>query len=312
MIRVSYNLSPVLRDSLNKIESLRQKILLAPLPPRDELRLRWETMIDRLYWSLASEKNLLKRNEIVKLVSTQSKRRFNEEEQQALKYKAGLDYIAQIWVASSEEITPETVIHLHRISCRGEIKVEEDKIQAILDYIQARPENPIIQAAIIFIEFKNLQAFSQDNDRISQLLAYLVLYRMGYDFRKLLVLEEYWRKDMVSLDEVIQATEVTESFTLWLAYFAKAVITQLEKVAQNLSSPDFKLDYLPSSFWELNKRQKEILTQLDEPNKTITNMDVQKTFRVSTITASRDLAKLASLGLLFSHGKGRSVKYSKV
>ncbi len=45
---------------------------------------------------------------------------------------------------------------------------------------------------------------------------------------------------------------------------------------------------------------------------TITNKKVQKLFKVSQITASRDLAKLASVGLLFTHGKGRSVYYTKV
>jgi len=35
-------------------------------------------------------------------------------------------------------------------------------------------------------------------------------------------------------------------------------------------------------------------------------------FKVSQITASRDLSKLGALGLLFIHGKGRSVYYTKI
>lgn len=312
MIRVSYNLSPVLRDALNKIELLRQKVVLAPISPQIELRLKWETTIDRIYWSLSSEKNLLKRNEIVKIVTNYSTRLSTPEADLALKYKKGLDYINQNWVASNELITLDTLLELNKIAGRGELKVSQEKITELLEYIQANPENPIIQAALIFVELKNIDPFTQDSDRITQLMTYLILSKLGYDFRRFLVLEEYWRRDLASLNEIVQTTEITESFTLWLTYFSKAVITQLEKVAANLSSPDFRLDYLPANFWELNKRQKDILTQLEEPKKTITNQDVQKAFRVSQITASRDLTKLASLGLLFAHGKGRSVRYSRV
>ena len=87
------------------------------------------------------------------------------------------------------------------------------------------------------------------------------------------------------------------------------MLTQLEKVTySNLSSED----YLPNSFWQLNDRQKSILGFLENPDATITNKRVRSLFKISQITASRDLTKLANLGLLFAHGKGRSVFYTKV
>ncbi len=65
------------------------------------------------------------------------------------------------------------------------------------------------------------------------------------------------------------------------------------------------------SFFDLNERQKEIISLVDKPNSKISNKHVQKIFNVSQITASRDLAKLASLGLLFAISKGRSTFYTK-
>ncbi|OGK57462.1 hypothetical protein A3H83_03340 [Candidatus Roizmanbacteria bacterium RIFCSPLOWO2_02_FULL_39_8] len=61
----------------------------------------------------------------------------------------------------------------------------------------------------------------------------------------------------------------------------------------------------------LNSRQREIIQMLEDPKSRITNKQVQKKFSVSQITASRDLAKLTIVGVLFSHGKGRSTWYSK-
>ncbi|MCX6732604.1 MAG: hypothetical protein NTV98_03635 [Candidatus Roizmanbacteria bacterium] len=48
------------------------------------------------------------------------------------------------------------------------------------------------------------------------------------------------------------------------------------------------------------------------PGAKVSNRMVQKKFKVSQITASRDLAKLADSGLIFAIGKGRSTYYTKV
>ncbi len=69
---------------------------------------------------------------------------------------------------------------------------------------------------------------------------------------------------------------------------------------------------MAQSYFELNDRQTSILNMLDLPQGSITNRKIQKAYKVSQITASRDLAKLTTLGFLFSHGKGRSVYYTKV
>ena len=69
---------------------------------------------------------------------------------------------------------------------------------------------------------------------------------------------------------------------------------------------------LPISFFDLTERQKEIVRLSAHPEATLTNASLQKRFSVSQITASRDLARLTGLGLLFAHGRGRSIYYTKV
>jgi Fic family protein len=125
-----------------------------------------------------------------------------------------------------------------------------------------------------------------------------------------LVLEEYYRKDIVGLREAISKVDEEKNLTAWLEYFTKGILVQLQKALEEVEAPKFKTD-LSASFWKLNQRQKIILSHLENPELKITNKDVQKMFDISQITASRYLSKLASLGLILSHGKGRSIFYTR-
>ena len=53
----------------------------------------------------------------------------------------------------------------------------------------------MIQAGVAQIQLMNISAFEKDNGKVARLIPYLYLYRFGYDFRKMVVLDEYWRKD---------------------------------------------------------------------------------------------------------------------
>jgi Fic family protein len=177
--------------------------------------------------------------------------------------------------------------------------------------LQAGSENPVIQAGVAQIQLVTLAPFTDGNGRTARLLALLFLYKAGFDFRGLLVLEEYFRRDLAAFQEATESVSKNQNLTFWLEYFAKGVETQLEKALEDIASSRFKT-HLPASFWNLNDRQKEILSILEQPGSTITNKKVQQLFKISQITASRDLSRLASLGLIFVNGKGRSTYYTKI
>lgn len=312
MTDLSYNLSSSLIESLQKIEKLRQKILVTPLSQKTELRLRWEAMVNRIYWSLVLSENPLTKTEMVKLfTSGGKKKRLTEDEQDVINYKKALDYISQNWLVSQNSVTHKAVVTLHDLACPGRLRGSESAIKQVLDYLQASSENPVVQAGVAQIQIVTLAPFSDGNGRTARLLTLLFLYKAGFDFRGLLVLEEYFRRDLVAFREATENVSKNKNLTLWLEYFAKGVVTQLEKAQEDLASQRSRLD-LPATFWKLNDRQKEILTILDQPDATITNKKVQKQFKVSQITASRDLSHLAELELIFARGKGRSIYYTKV
>ena len=311
MLNISYTLSPKLKEDLYEIEHLRRQILLTPLSPKTELKLRWEAILNRTYSSLNIAGNSLKRTEMLKLLAETVHKKIRQEEQEVLKYKAALNYISQEWLVSANPVDTQALIDLHKIIGNGKLRVPRAELQYLLDYLQARSENPIIQAGIVNIEIEKMRPFSENNKLISHLASLLFLYKYGYDFKGFLSYETEWVENSNNFKENYERALNATSLTLWLEYFASCILKQAELIVQSLALPKSAILELRESFWKLQDRQKSILSYLDSPQASITNKKVQKRYKISQITASRDLAKLTSLGFLFSHGKGRSVYYSR-
>ncbi|MBF8249784.1 MAG: hypothetical protein HW400_385 [Candidatus Levybacteria bacterium] len=312
MLNISYNISPRLQNYLSQIEDLRKQILLTPIPQAKELRLRWEATFNRTHYSLKIAGNSLKKGEMLKLLSEVTHRKTGDDQKAVLAYKQALDYISREWQGSPSAVDAQAIINLHKIIGTGKLRVPQAGLQYLLDYLQARIENPVIQAAIICIEMEKMQLFTQRNSLISHLAADLFLCKYGYDFRGFLAYEAAWIDDANNFKENRQRALGAVSLTLWLEYFASCILKQAEAIAQSLVEPKTQTLDVRESFWKINERQKLILGLLDSPQVTITNRQIQKQFKTSQITASRDLAKLTNLGLLFSHGKGRSVYYTRI
>lgn len=312
MLNISYNISPRLNEYLSRIEDLRKQILLTPIPQALELRLRWEAAFNRIHYSLKLAGNSLKRTSMLKLLSEVTHKKIDNDQREVLRYKEAIDYISRNWQGSQSAVDAKAIIDLHRIIGNGRLRVPQAGLQHLLDYLQSQSENPIIQAAIANIEMEKMQLFTECNTQIAHLAADLFLYKYGYDLKGFLAYEQSWMENEKTFKENRQRALSSVSLTLWLEYFAEKILQQLETIVQSIKKPKIGMVDVRKSFWELNERQKSILSFLDQPQITITNRQVQKKYKISQITASRDLARLTNLGHLFSHGKGRSVYYTKI
>jgi Fic family protein len=321
MLNISYTFSPALIRSYEKINNLRREIILYSLSPKRELLFRFNASMRRIHYGLGlsgRQVSIEKAQTILRsqvYLSTQLAKEENENnslEQKVLRYKQGFDYLGENWLVSAESITPETIEALHNILTDAKLKVPEKRISEILDYLQASSDSPFIQAALAKLLFNHLDPFSETKELLSSLCAYLFLYKSGWDFRGMLVIEEALMKHQETYTGQYNLAVTSLNVTGWIEYFVQAITTELENTYASLSDQNADQNKPLDKSWELNDRQKQILHLLDDPTVTITNRTVQNIFKVSQITASRDLAKLMSLGLLFAHGKGRSVRYTKV
>ena len=186
----------------------------------------------------------------------------------------------------------------------------EKRVQEIIVYLQSSTDNPFVLAILSKFTFRSTLPLTEENEIFSTLLAYLFLYKAGMDCRGFLLLEKPWSDDKRIFTGQFQTAISKPNITSWLEYNVKLIALQLEATYQELISNPVHSEQ--DRIGKLNERQKTIMTLLEDPQAIITNRTVQKIFHISQITASRDVSRLTMLGLLFSHGKGRSVRYTRI
>jgi DNA-binding transcriptional ArsR family regulator len=317
MASLTFTLSEKLNEEIEKIENLKKEILLFPLPVKTEIRMRWEALVDKIYWSMALIDDPVSKKEIIKILKTTTQKKKSLTEKRVVELNDVFNFIYYEWLASQSPITINTLKKIYELGCKDErpgpaiSKSDEKELAKTLAYIQTGSDHPIIKAGIIQIQILDTVPFRYANNRMSRLASYLFLYKHYYDLKQLLVLEEYYRQDIVSFNQAIESATKGNNLTLWLEYFAQGVLSQAQKVLNELKE-GISNPTLPVSYFRLNERQKKIMALVAKPNLVITNKKVQEMFGISQITASRDLSKLSSIGLLAAHGKGRGVYYTRI
>lgn len=315
MTVLAYTISSQLRNNLKIIDIVRSKIHLYPLSHKSELRFRWEALAEKVYWSLILAEVPVSKESVIKTLSNPPSRKMNVLEKEILDYKKALDYIRYEWLGISDKVTHQSIKKLYDLACKPTLgssditfKSKRASIDRFLEYLQTGQEHPIVQAGVSYIETYMTSPFTEAVGRLARLVAYLFLYKHGYDFRGLLVFDEFMRKDLIALRAARETVTQRNTLTLWLEYWAYGIGTQAENAFKKISS-GAPTSHLPPALLKINARQKEIILYMDNPESKITNRQVQKRFKVSQITASRDLSKLTNLGLLARRGKGRSHYY---
>lgn len=316
MIDFSYSVSKRILEHKQSIIKLRSKLLTAIIPPNAEDSLRYRINISSITDSLALSQIDTTAEEVNKtlrsyLLGIPYGRRnhpwLTRTEQAILDYNNALRYIRETWFVSSEQVSGSTIIKLHDLSSPGRLR-SESNLRQIVNFINAE-EDPFIQSALALIGISFMSPFTEGNGRSARLASQLIFCKYGLDFRGFLNFNHYLRETHGAFSQFIQAAKNNTNLTLLLEYFLSGVEKELNAAHEQILTIDPKpkkiaIDLLP--------RQKRIISLFEIPDTRITNRQIQKAFKVSQITASRDLAKLVLLGYIFTHGKGRSVYYTKI
>jgi uncharacterized membrane protein len=317
MLTIAFAISPYLLRYLEKSETMRQQILLYPIQPKRELTVQFAATVDRIYYGLTTTEIPVLREKIKSILANQivfsmqkNPTKRDPIQTTVLGYKQSLDYIKREWTLNPDAVTVKDITKLYTLMGNDKLPLPDKQLQDVLTYLQASSDNAYAQAAIAKLLFRQLLPPGIPADIFSTLCSYLFLYKGGVDCRGLIVLEKPWSEDNKLFLGHYQTAIGKENITDWIEFYVKAIALHLEATYTQLSQTT-KLP-VQEETGKLNERQKTIMTLLEDPKAVITNRTVQKIFHISQITASRDLAKLTSLGLLFSHGKGRSVRYTRI
>lgn len=96
-----------------------------------------------------------------------------------------------------------------------------------------RETNAVLVAGIAQFQLVHIHPFLDGNGRTARLLSTLCLYRMGYDFKRLFTISEYYDRDRAAYYQAIQGVrEHGMDLTGWLEYFIKGLATQMREVQE--------------------------------------------------------------------------------
>ncbi len=178
------------------------------------------------------------------------------------------------------------------------------RMQELVAWLRAESAiHPVLVAGIAQFQLVHVHPFLDGNGRTSRLLSTLLLYRAGYDFKRLFTLSEYYDRDRAVFYQALRGVrERGMDLTGWLEYFVDGLSTQLSEVKLR-GERAIRADVLARAY-ELNPRQTGVLDHL-LAHGTLSLTELQRVFpQVNRRTLQRDVKAMLDKRLLREVGRG--------
>ncbi|OGL68849.1 cell filamentation protein Fic [Candidatus Uhrbacteria bacterium RIFCSPHIGHO2_02_FULL_46_47] len=247
-----------------------------------------------------------------------------DDERELLNYKKAMDFISK-YLGKDDPVSEGIVRELHKIlvkGVRGE-NADQGNYRKIQNYVvnsrtrevvytppapldvphlmreftdwvsKAEDVSPILVAGIAQFQFVHIHPFIDGNGRTARLLSTLILYKTGYDFKRLFTISEYYDKDRLSYYQAIQTVRKNNmDMTTWLEYFVgglRSQMTEIQAKGEQLIKQDSQLQKIKKM--GLNKRQEKAVKHLIIKG-TLSVNEYQSVVSCIRRTAQRDLEEL--------------------
>ncbi len=177
----------------------------------------------------------------------------------------------------------------------------------------AQTMHAIFRAAITHYQLVYIHPFIEGNGRTARAMATLVMYALGYDFKKFFSLEQYIDSDVEAYYQALLSVQQSgdANLTYWLEYFCYGLALELEKVKNQVTrlSKDLKLKRQLGKQVALSERQ-ILMLELFQQQDVVTSDDMQSILpNVSVDTILRDVKDLIQKGVIEKHGVTKGVRY---
>jgi len=259
-----------------------------------------------------------------------------DDKKELLNYKKAMDFVSK-YLGKDDPVSEGLVRELHKIivrSVRGgsaqpgayrEIQnyVANSRTKEIIYTPPAPLEVPhlmrelvgwinnnieelsaILIAGIVQFQFVHIHPFIDGNGRTARLLSTLVLYKTGYDFKRLFTISEYYDKDRPAYYKAIQSVRNTNmDMTGWIEYFVDGLRSQMKEIqtkGEEIINNDTTLQKIKQT--GLNARQEKAVKFILNNGK-ITVNDYQEVASCIRRTAQRDLDDLLEKKVIRSIAK---------
>ena len=185
-----------------------------------------------------------------------------DDRKELLNYKEAIDFVSK-YLGKEDFITENLICDIHKILVKGVRgnsagpgnyrKIQNYIINSISGEIIYTPPPPervsslmkefviwlnkksnishVLRAGISQFQFVHIHPFLDGNGRTARLLCTLILYKNGYDFKRLFSLSEFYDKKRRKYYDAIQSVRKNNmDMTEWLGYFTDGLKSQMLEV----------------------------------------------------------------------------------
>lgn len=348
MFNPKYTLTNKILSGLTAIAEAKGIIDRAKILPQQELRLRRQATIRMTHHSTEIEGNRLNMGQVEALYAHKKIDAPDRDIFEVTNYLNALKYIEKV-VAEHKPITEKVILKIHQLVTNktlapqfsghyrpGPIYVVRRRLgmppetlytgpdakqvpKLMADFVdwlkdsEKKDTSPILVAAIAHLEIAAIHPFNDGNGRTARALATLILYKRGYDFRRLFALEDYYNTNR---QDYYKAVNVGENYdkrrtdiTSWLEYFVKGFKKEIDNVKDKiLSLSTHSIGAKVKSQIYLTPEQLKIIDFLDQVGR-ISAKDAEDVLSCPKRTAQLQLQKLKKMKIIKAVGKGKLTAY---
>lgn len=348
MFNPKYTITPKTISNMTEIAEIKAVVERSRVLPLNEAQLRRQAILRMAHTSTSIEGNKLAEFEVGKVIEGKSVRASQKDILEVENYFKALKRLEDM-AKIKKELNLEDILRLHQTVIDGLVDKEKagkfragdvyvlddlgdgremvrfkappaprvkEMVVSLVEWLKISKKegvHPIIRAAVLHLQFVTIHPFTDGNGRVARLLTQLQLYKDGWDFRKILVLENYYNRDRMSYYNAENRAQGKSyhkdmDFTLWLEYFTDGFLVEARKVLEQIQSIGFGLLSKKSEQIFLDADQIQIMDFLTTTGR-ITSGDAVDLLRVAKRTAQLKLKTLSDKGLLKLEGRGPASYY---
>lgn len=347
MYNPKFTITSSILDKISQITEIKTIVERSRVLPKREIELRRQAVIRMVYTSTSIEGNELAEYQVHKVLANEPVKAEPKSIQEVKNYQDALlliDKIAQRSknfsmddiLAIQKEVTkgilnpsksghfrPSTVYVVNSIKNIDKVmyrppsaKKVPPLIEDLLKWLKKATKeglHPIITAGILHLEFASIHPFTDGNGRTTRLLTQLHSMQRGWDFRKILVLDEYYNQDRLEYYNALQIDRtyrerIGKDITSWLEYFTEGFLVEALRVRDDIQATGLSKVAAKEEQIFLDRDEIPIVEFLTTVGR-ITSDDVVDILKVAKRTAQLKLKRLVDKGLLLQKGGGTSFYY---
>ncbi len=330
---------------LSDIAEIRAMVESAKLLPAREAFLRRAAIIKMAHTSTSIEGNMLEEFQVKQLAEGQKVKAEVDQVKEVENYLAGLAKIDRL-AGEKRSFGVEEVLGIHKTVVNGLVEAEKagkfrpglvfivnvmskgdeelaytpppyskvaELVEELLDWLRRPGEiHPVIRAGLFHYQFETIHPFSDGNGRTGRLLTLLHLYQSGWDYKKVLVLEDFYNRDRKRYYKQLQTGETYAArqgvdLTDWLEYFVEGFWEEVLRVKEQILTLQ-AVGERGITQQILDEDELKMIDFVVTIGK-ITSSDVVDILRVPKRTAQAKLKRLEDIRVLAKQGAGPSTYY---